>query len=295
MSTIRIGEYNVLEVQKQVDFGFYLGSEEDVILLPGKWAPPGLAVGDPLRVFVYTDSEDRPIATTQEPLATIGEFALMRIVDITRHGAFADWGLEKDLFVPYGLQKTRLEKGQSYVVYVSLHPRTNRVVGATELRPHFDGNLDALEVGQEVDLIVFNLNDVGAQVLVAERHSGIVYHNDCFERLRRGERLKGWIEKIREDGRLDIALRRRGRDANDEAQQIVVDALVEASGSLALHDKSPPEEIQLALGLSKKVFKKAIGGLYRRRLLQMTEVGIALTKAGWAQTGEGSTRESEAQ
>lgn len=277
---IRIGEYNVLEVQKEVDFGFYLGTEEDTILLPGKWAPDGLDLGDQLRVFVYTDSEDRPIATTQGPLATIGEFALMDIVDITPHGAFADWGLEKDLFIPFGLQKHPLETGQKYVVYVSLHDRTKRVVGATDLGPHFEQDISELQVGQEVGLMVFNLNEVGAQVVVSGCYRGIVYHDDTMTRLQRGQRLTGWIETIREDARVDVTLRRRGREANDEAREIVLRALAEAGGSLPLHDKSPPEDIRAALELSKKVFKKSVGGLYKERLIELGDGNIALTKAG---------------
>jgi predicted RNA-binding protein (virulence factor B family) len=165
-------------------------------------------------------------------------------------------------------------------VYVSLHDRTKRVVGATDLGPHFEQDISELQVGQEVGLMVFNLNEVGAQVVVSGCYRGIVYHDDTMTRLQRGQRLTGWIETIREDARVDVTLRRRGREANDEAREIVLRALAEAGGSLPLHDKSPPEDIRAALKLSKKVFKKALGGLYKERLIELGDGSIALTKAG---------------
>ena len=271
---IRIGEYNDLEVCKSVEFGVYLGTEEERVLLPTKWVPEGLAIGDSLRVFVYTDSEDRPIATTDVPLACIGEFASMAVVDTTDHGAFVDWGLEKDLFVPFARQAVKLEKGQRQIVYVSLDTRTGRVVGSTDLGRHFEYDITALYVGQEVPLLVFDFNDVGAQVVVAGRYRGIVYHDETFETLQRGQQLNGWVKTLREDNRVDVSVRRPGHGSVVDAKAVILEALIAAGGSLPLHDKSSPEEIRDTLKLTKKVFKKAVGGLYKDRRISISEAGI---------------------
>ena len=271
---IRIGEFNDLEMCKCVDFGVYLGTEEERVLLPTKWVPDGLAIGDSLRVFVYTDSEDRPIATTHVPLACVGEFASMVVVDITDHGAFVDWGLEKDLFVPFARQTVKLEKGQRQIVYVSLDTRTGRVVGSTDLGRHFEYDITALHVGQEVPLLVFDFNDVGSQVVVAGRYRGIVYHDETFETLQRGQQLNGWVKALRDDNRVDVSVRRSGHGSVVDAKAIILEALIAAGGSLPLHDKSSPEEIRDTLKLTKKVFKKAVGGLYKERRIRINDAGI---------------------
>jgi len=271
---IRIGEYNDLEAFRQVDFGIYLGDEEEWVLLPSKWVPEGLAVGDSLRVFVYTASKDRPIATTDAPVATIGEFASMEVVDITNHGAFVDWGLEKDLLVPFAQQIRALKKGQRQIVYVSLDDRTGRVIGSTDLGRHFDYDISDLHVGQEVSLLVFDFNDAGAQVVVAGRYRGIIYHDETFETLQRGQQLNGWIKKLRDNNRVDVSVNRPGHGSVVDAKVVILEALIAAGGTLPLHDKSSPEEIGDTLKLSKKVFKKAVGGLYKDRRIRMSETGI---------------------
>jgi len=275
--TIRIGEYNELEVIERVDFGVYLGTGEERVLLPQKWAPDGLGVGDSISVFIYTDSEDRPIATTDAPHATIGEFAFLEVVDIAPHGAFVDWGLEKDLFIPFAQQKRPLERGQRHVVYVSLHERTGRVIGSTDIGRYFEYDLDALPIGKEVSLLVFDFNDVGAQVVVDGRYRGIVYRNETYEPLELGQKLRGWVKALREDERVDISLRRLGHGATLDAKDVILDALAAAGGTLPLHDKSSPDDIRAALKMSKKVFKKAIGGLYKARRIVITDVGIEST------------------
>ncbi len=271
---IRIGEYNDLEAFKRVEFGVYLGDEEESVLLPGKWVPEGLSIGEPLRVFVYTDSRDRPIATTDEPVATIGEFASMEVVDITNHGAFLDWGLEKDLFVPFARQASALKKGQRHIVYVSLDERTGRVIGSTDLGRYFEYDTANLHVGQEVSLLVFDFNDAGTQVVVEGRYRGIVYHDETFEALQRGQQLNGWVKQLRDDNRVDVSVRRPGHGSVVDAKVVILEALIAAGGSLPLHDKSSPEEIGEALKLSKKVFKKAVGGLYKDRRVRISETGI---------------------
>jgi len=271
---IRIGEYNDLEAFKRVDFGIYLGNQEEWVLLPSKWVPEGLAVGESLRVFVYTDSQDRPIATTDAPVATIGEFASMEVVDITNHGAFVDWGLEKDLFVPFAQQIRALKKGQRQIVYVSLDQRTGRVIGSTDLGRYFDYDIADLHVGQEVALLVFDFNDAGAQVVVAGRSRGIIYHDETFETLQRGQQLNGWVKLLRDDNRVDVSVRRPGHGSVVDAKVVILEALIAAGGSLPLHDKSSPEEIGDTLKLSKRVFKQAVGGLYKDRRISISEAGI---------------------
>jgi predicted RNA-binding protein (virulence factor B family) len=274
MAMIRIGEYNELRMYKRVDFGVYLGDEDNRILLPRKWVPEGVNVGDSIRVFVYTDSEDRPIATTMVPLATVGEFASMEVVDVTEHGAFVNCGLEKDLFVPIVRQMQPLRKGQRRVVYVSLHERTQRLIGSTDIGRFFDSDIDALDAGQEVPLLVFDFNDVGALVVVAGRYRGIVYHDETFQPLELGQALTGWVKTLREDNRVDISLQRIGHGSTLDAKEVVLRALADAGGKLPLHDKSSPEEIRTTLKLSKKVFKKAIGGLYKERRILINDAGI---------------------
>ena len=271
---IRVGEYNDLEVFKRVDFGVYLGNQEEWVLLPSKWIPEGLAIGESLRVFVYTDSRDRPIATTDAPVATIGEFASMKVVDLTRYGAFFDWGLEKDLFVPFARQVSELKKGQRHIVYVSLDEHTGRVIGSTDLGRYFEYDTVDLHVGQEVSLLVFDFNDVGAQVVVAGRYRGIIYHDEAFDTLQRGQQLKGWVQRLRADNRVDVSVRRPGHGSVLDAKVVILEALIAAGGSLPLHDKSSPEEIGDMLKLSKRVFKKAVGGLYKDRRISISETGI---------------------
>ena len=271
---IRIGEYNDLKAFKRVDFGVYLGDEEEWVLLPSKWVPDELALGESLRVFVYTDSKDRPIATTDVPVATIGEFASMEVVDMTKYGAFVDWGLDKDLFVPFRQQMGALKKGQRHIVYVSLDERTGRVIGSTDLGRCFEYDIADLHVGQEVTLLVFDFNDAGAQVVVEGRYRGIVYHDETFEALQIGQQINGWVKQLRDDNRIDVSVRRPGHGSVVDAKVVILEALIAAGGSLSLHDKSSPEEIRETLKLSKRVFKKAVGGLYKDRRVRISETGI---------------------
>lgn len=274
---IQIGRYQELPVAKTVGFGLYIGDPDDAILLPKKWAPEGALVGDRVRVFVYHDSEDRPIATTMRPRAALGEMAAMRVVDVTAHGAFVDWGLEKDLFVPSAEMESRMEVDSVHVVAVDLDERTGRLIGSTRLGPRFDREVGHLEPGREVSLVVYGGNDAGAQVVVDGRYRGLVYRDAGGAELRRGQETTGYVDRVRDDGKVDVSLRKRGRAAQLEAQDVVLAALREsADGYLALHDKSAPAEIESALGMSKKLFKAAIGGLKKQGLVDLEPAGIRL-------------------
>ncbi|MCO4747330.1 MAG: GntR family transcriptional regulator [Proteobacteria bacterium] len=271
---IHIGEYNELEVEQLTPYGALLRGGIDEVLLPTKWVPAGLQVGEVIRVFVYNDSEDEPIATLAEPKATVGQFALLKVVDSAPHGLFLDWGLEKDVFVPPREMHQRLEVGDERVFYLSLHERTNRVIASSRLGRHFDYNIDVLSVKQRVQLLVYGFNEFGAHVVVNGRFRGIVYHNEVFQALRIGMELTGWIKELREDNRLDIVLQRQGRAATLDARETILQELEAEGGFLPLHDKSDPKAISKRLGMSKGVFKKAIGGLFREELITLLPTGI---------------------
>lgn len=273
---IQIGRYNTLTVLREADAGLYLGSVDEEVLLPGKLVPDGAVVGSKLTVFVYTDSEDRPVATTQTPRAVVGDFALLEVIDISPHGAFLDWGLDKDLFAPFGQQMRHLEVGDRRVFAVSLDERSNRVIASNQLRTFFDYDVSDVQTDDEVSLLVYDENALGALVVVDGRHTGLVYRAETGRPLRIGDELRGYVKLVRSDNKLDIRLTRTGPAAIDDATQVLLDALIESGGTLPLHDKSPPEEIQSRLGLSKKAFKRALGGLYKARRVELLPDGVKL-------------------
>jgi predicted RNA-binding protein (virulence factor B family) len=272
---ISVGRYNMLEVMREGDPGLYLGSEEEAVLLPWRYVPKGTKVGERLRVFVYTDSEDRPIATTLTPTAVVGEFAFLEVVAMTKHGAFLNWGLAKDLLAPFNELHDHVEVGRHYVFAIALDD-DGRVTASSKLRRHFDYDVDEIEEGDEVNLLVYGRNEVGALVVVDGRHAGIVYDNEAFRPLRYGDQLTGFIKLVRPDNKLDIRLQRIGTDALDDAQRVVLEAARANGGFLALHDKSTPDEIRTQLALSKKAFKRALGALYKSRRIELRADGVKL-------------------
>lgn len=254
-----------------------LGDETEEVLLPNKHVPRDLDVGDSVRVFIHTDSEDRLVASTRMPSATLGNVAVMEAIDQTRHGAFVDWNLEKDLFVPEIEQHQAMQIGSRYVVEVRRDKMTDRLVGSTRLGRFFDLKIDHLRPGREVKLLVWSFNDIGAQVVVNERHSGLIYSTQVPRDLRVGDALQGYVERLRDDGKIDISLRKLGMAAGRDAQTMILDALrARDDGFLPLHDKSPPEDIADHFDLSKRMFKAAIGGLFKRELIDLQRDGIRL-------------------
>jgi uncharacterized protein len=272
--TIEIGKTNRLIAARRAPPGVYLESEGREVLLPNRFVPEGLVFGSELDVFVYTDSSDRPVATTQKPLAEVGEFAFLRVIDTTPHGAFLDWGLDKDLFAPLAEQESRLSKGDAVVVAVCLDEHTQRVMASTRLAQFLETDLSELAVQAPVELLVHRRTELGTMVIVADRYAGLIYKSDTFAELTIGERVNGYVQRLREDGKVDVSLRPPGAAGRDSDTQTLMRALELHGGHLPLSDDSSPEEITRRLGMSKKAFKRAVGTLYRQRLVQLTPEGV---------------------
>ena len=277
---VAIGDYNDLEIIKQVDFGVYLDSDDGEILLPAKYLPAQYQLGDRIRVFVYRDSEDRIIATTLEPKARVGDFAALPVKDATNYGAFLDWGLEKDLFVPFSNQRDKMQPGRTYLVYLYLDENSDRIVATAKYEKYLRQDTPQLSEGQEVDLLVAGFSDLGIKVIINNQYLGMLYKNEVFRPLSVGEKTRGYIRKIREDHKIDVSLQKAGYEEVSDAADLVLDKLKAAGGKLALSDKSSPEEIYAALGMSKKTFKKAIGSLYREGKITLSEASIQVQAAG---------------
>lgn len=273
---LKIGNFNTLKVAKEVDFGLYLESDKGEILIPKKYVPEKTQIGDELEVFVYTDSEDRLIATTIHPIAVVGEFAAMTVKDVTDFGAFLDWGIQKDLLVPNNEQHRKLYKGQKTVVRVCLDPRTERVIGVGKLGPFLSKDTSGLEEKQEVSLLIYEETDLGYMAIIDNQYAGMLYRNEVFEDLEVGDRRTGYIRKIREDGKIDLRLNREGVAAIADGKDVVLQKLQAEGGFLPYHDKTDADVIKEVFQMSKKTFKKAIGGLYRDGSIVILENGIKL-------------------
>jgi uncharacterized protein len=274
---LQVGLYNQLRVVKIVDFGVYLdGEDAGEILLPLRYVPNLTAVDDVLEVFIYRDSEDRLIATTEHPVATIGQVARMRCTQLTNVGAFMDWGLMKDLLVPYSEQDLKAEEGKFYLTYVYLDETTERIVGSFKLRKHLGkGEPPMYNVGDEVQIVVGQSSDLGTNVVVDHKYMGLVYENETFRKLYHGDCLKAYVKYVREDGKIDISLQPIGFDnANATAVERIMRALDRANGFLPLTDKTDAEVIYQSVHMSKKSFKKAVGTLYKERKITLEESGI---------------------
>ena len=274
---MEIGKYYELEVAKEVDFGVYLSSELGEILLPLKYVPEGTRAGDRLRVFLHKDSEDRLLATTLDPKGKLGDFVSLMTKDVTPHGAFMDWGLEKDLFVPNREQHTKFEVGKSYVVRICLDYKTDRLIGVSKLNAFLsNSNIEGISEGDEVNLLIYDETDRGFLAVINQKYGGLIYKNEIFEPIAIGEEKKGYIKKIREDHKIDLSLSASGTEAIDINRDIVLNKLRSSGGFLPLHDKSDPADILHQLNMSKKAFKKAIGGLYKDKQISIEEEGIKL-------------------
>lgn len=274
---MKLGTYNRLEVLRDTSVGLFLGDQSDnEVLLPNKYVPVNTKTGHMLDVFVYTDSEDRPIATTLRPFIKLGEFACLRVKDVSNVGAFLDWGLEKDLLVPFREQKDKMKLGKSYIVYLRLDEITQRLVATAKLHKVFDQETAALEEGQEVDLIIGEGTDIGIEVVINHRYRGMLYRNEIFQDVMFGDLVKGYIKQVREDGKIDVSLRKMGMENLEEGAQKILNELKANDGYLPLHDKSDPEDIQFQLEMSKKNFKRSLGTLYKKKLVILEEDGVRL-------------------
>lgn len=280
---VKIGRINRLKVVKEVDFGLFLeGGDVERggygnILLPKRYVPSGCKVGDEIEVFIYFDSEDRIIATTERPYAMVGEVALLKVASVTRHGIFLNWGLPKDLLLPFNEQVTRMEAGKSYIVYLYLDDAGGRIAASAKLDDFIsDESHGEFEVGQEVQLFNAARTDLGYKLVVDNSHWGLLHRHELVRELRRGERLTGYIKQIREDGRIDLCLHRLPSEKSGEVGEAILSALEQAGGFLPLSDKSSPEAIKAQFGVSKGLFKKAIGALYKQREIVIGKDGIRL-------------------
>lgn len=279
-SMIAIGKHNLLKVKKETPQGYYLIQEndelEEEVLLPNKYIPEDLKVGDEINVFIYNDSEDRIIATTLEPKLLLDSFGALEVKDVNQFGAFMDWGLEKDLMVPFKEQNKKMAVGRKYIVYAFLDEETERIIASGKINKFVESEPEDLEEGQEVDLLIADTTDIGVNVIINNRYKGLVYKNELFKNVRLGDRTKGFIKQIREDDRIDVSLEKQGYANVEPNAEKILNALKENEGFLGLTDKSDPTDIQAELEMSKKTFKKAIGALYKQKLIELGDEGIFL-------------------
>ncbi|MEL6639604.1 MAG: S1-like domain-containing RNA-binding protein [Bacteroidota bacterium] len=274
---IALGKYAELEVLRITEPGVYLdGGPLGDLLLPQREVPEDLEIGQDLRVFLYCDSDDRPIATTIQPLAEAGHFALLQVKDVNHYGAFLDWGLAKDLFVPFREQHRAMQVGESVLVYVYVDEDTDRLVASSRLNRFVEKENQDLERGQAVEILVAEVLERAFRVIVNDRYWGRLYRNEVFQALAIGDRLPAYVKKIREDRLLDISLQEQGFNQIPKSAELILAQLRAQSGFLPLTDKSSPEEIYDALQMSKKVFKKSLGLLYKRRIVRLEKDGVRL-------------------
>ena len=272
-----IGKINHLYVVKEVDFGIYLdGGDLGEILMPKRYVPEGTQPEDMIDAFIYLDSEDRLVATTEKPLAMVEEFTLLEVVSVTPVGAFLNWGLPKDLFVPFREQRQPMEEGKKYLVYVYVDTDTKRIAASSKIENYLDNIPVDYDVDEEVNLIVVNETDLGYNAIIDNSHLGVIFKNEVFQPLHPGDKIQGFIKKIRTDGKIDLCLQKAGYEKISEFADKIIAELQKREGFLALTDKSSPEDIYKTFKFSKKNFKAAIGALYKRRIITLEENGIRL-------------------
>ena len=274
---VRIGKPSLLEVVKFTEQGAYLdGGPYGEILLPNRYVPENCKEEDEINVFISFDSEDRIVATTDFPVAMVGEFALMPVVDVTPVGAFLDWGLPKNLFVPFREMYSKFEEGRSYVVYVYVDEKSGRIAASAKLKKFLNKDFAEFKEDDEVDLLIAKRTDLGYNAIINGTHLGIIYSNEVFKPIHIGDKVKGFVKKIREDGKVDLSLEKIGYHKVDPVANEILEKLKANAGYLQLNDKSDPELIKSELGISKKTFKKAIGALYKNKLITIEDDGIKL-------------------
>jgi len=280
---LEIGKYNTLTILRDTKVGLFLGDPENDpegihnVLLPNKYVPKEFEIGEELIVFVYLDHEQRPVATTLVPYILLNEFALLRVNYINNVGAFMDCGMEKDILVPFKEQARPMEKGKRYLVYLYMDKQTNRLVASSKTNQFLNNDQLTVEKGEEVDLIVSHITDMGINVIINEQHKGLLYKDEVYDdSIRTGDRMRGYIKNIRPDNKIDVALQVQGVESIEPNAEKVLSELRASRGFLRLNDNSHPEDIKTVLKMSKKSFKKAIGSLYKEKLIEIKEDGIYL-------------------
>lgn len=271
---IKIGQYNELTIKRTVDFGVYLTDDEgNEVLLPKRYLAGDERPGDWGRVFIYNDSENRPVATTERPVAVVGEFALMRVLDVNKVGAFLDWGLDnKDLLCPFGEQRVKMQKGRSYIVHVHIDKATGRIVASAKLDKFLDKDRPCYYHRQKVDLLVTQRTELGYRVIVDNRYWGMIYSNEIYDDVNIGERREGFVKQVRDDDKIDVTLEKIEKLRVDDLAAVILDHLKHHGGEMPLSDKSDPKDIMRAFNCSKKDFKKALGQLYKLKKVTLGPV-----------------------
>lgn len=279
ISMVKIGNYNTLQIVKIVDFGVYLDGGNGVeILLPSRYVSAVPHVGDMLDVFVYTDSEDRLIATTEEPYLTVGEFGYLQAVQVNNVGAFLDWGLPKDLLVPFREQKQRMIADNYYLVYVYLDDNSKRIVASAKIEKFIGNKFPEYKRGDKTDILVYQCTDIGYKVIVDNLYSGILYKNELFRPVKIGERMKAYVKTVRDDGKIDLTLSGFAGDRVLQLADKIYNWMVDSGGTVTMCDKSSPEDIKKELSCSKKDFKKAVGQLFKDRKIELLPEGMRIVK-----------------
>ena len=280
MKKILLGQKNLLKAAWKVDFGMYLeGDEEGKILLPTRYVPEDLEVGDEIEVFVYLDNEERRVATTLEPKAMVGDFAYLEVAWVNEFGAFLDWGLMKDLFCPFREQKKRMETGRSYIVHVHLDEESYRIMASAKVEKWLENDKltpDSLHVGDKVEALIWQKTDLGFKAIIDNKYGALLYDSQVFKDIHTGDRVEAYVTKIRPDGKIDIALQQSGRQHTEDFAEQLLKYLQYRGGRCRLGDKSSAEDIKEQFGVSKKTYKRAIGDLYKRRLITINDDGIEL-------------------
>lgn len=275
--SIELGKFNRLKVVKSVDFGMYLdGGEEGEILLPARYVPEGCEIGDELNVFLYLDNEERLVATTLTPLVQVGEFAYLEVAWVNQYGAFLNWGLMKDLFVPFREQKMKMQVGKKYVIHAHLDDESYRIVASAKVDRYLSKEKAPYASGQEVDVLIWQKTDLGFKAIINNEYSGLIYESEVFQPLHTGMRLKAYVKQVREDGKIDLMIQRPGMGKVEDFSKILLDYIREQGGFTPMNDKSPVDEIYALFGVSKKTFKKAVGDLYKKRLIVLEKDGMRM-------------------
>jgi len=276
METVKVGQFNTLKVNRKVEFGFYLDDGAEGILLPKRFAPNQLNIDDEIEVFVYHDSDNRLIATTQKPKAVVGEIAKMKVVSVTKQGAFLDWGLMKDLFVPASKQVSGMRLGGEYLVMLYIDEMTGRVAATEKVENLMSNEELTVKEMEQVDLLVYRTSELGYVMIINNKHIGILHGNEVFQQLEIGDKVKGFVKKIRPDNKIDLILGKPGYTKVEDESAKILRLLNEHNGYLPYNDKSDPADIYAFFGMSKKAFKMTTGNLYKQKKIQFTQTGIQL-------------------
>lgn len=275
---LKLGRMNRLTVARRAEQGLYLAGGPEDILLPNRYVPEGTGIGDELDVFIYLDTEERLVATTERPLAQVGDFAWLRVAWVNQFGAFLHWGPMKDLFVPFREQKMKMQKDNSYLVYVHIDEESYRIVASAKVERYLSRERPPYHAGDEVDVLVWQRTDIGFKAIVDNRFAGMFFDTDVFREIHSGDRLRAYVRQVRPDGKIDLALQRKGQRGVVDFAEVLLAHLQRGGGHSELGDHSDPEQIYALFGVSKKVFKKAVGDLYRRRLITIDDDGLHLNK-----------------